>query len=1313
MSQPSTVLITLSRRAMLIAGAVASVALPGVVSAQTEYRVSTSGATALGAFTRMNGNANSPTTALITRGTLAIGTNFTIGNTAYTVPVSGVQYFGISNPASPIGSEPSTSVDRVSYLYRESGSIQGILDTADSGGLLIANGNNPTRPGDPRANLFVWYTGSRFNSVSSGYTLGAPNLQNSFPNTSPILDPTRRQLGRNYNPTTGAAETVQNGQDLVRIGWSDVKFQQGFSVGTTGANPGATPTTAGYGLGQGTIGTTNFQALRNASAITGGTADATTRLRNEDVAVVGFNLVANPGTGLAEVSKDQAKWLQAVGRLPNGADFNSITREIGSGTRNQGANNLGLDASWGGGERDRLSTNTAAIVGGTNIGIGQRPDVTDNDGVFVTIQPGGEMKPELSLTGSTTQTINENRVGPQARFSDKISGSSGVRATVVASRMGLGILSAGDSRDNTNGSALDSVKTSTGSPMRALRIDFDNNGPNTGVQGTAANITSGAYEMWSSAQAVTVAPYANPNSVELQYLDANSKPTSVNTGTPNPSYNAALAYRPINGDQNDQSANPTSTAQPGLHRKFLDNITRSVVTFDAGNNAITPGAFIVSQSFIPPQIMAVTKEFDGSAQQPRTRSVSEQALYDSQIPNGTLGQQTNWGDPSATNGGLATQAVKYRIFATENGASNAVANRIIDVTDRTNLAGDFSGDNVRDLNDVAAAALAFASPTAYLATPVSGDANGRNYNGTQVSVALAGPNIALSTGTNASTQDGLIVLSDFNSNGNVTTDANTGFATTAVERADIGFFLWGATVDTGAASSDVNVNKDKRENLVRSGNLKKNSAIGTFNTTLDTFTTGATAVLNPTTGLTYTQNEINQLKFEKRDVDGSGTRAFAGVSSGNDFNFLTDALLVDKFNGKSYTNFDDQAVAFAPQPHKLSNGTTIMVDRPLNLVRVELDDSTFTTGPNAGKADGLVTQLDMDVMNEGLTTTAGVNPTGRIDHSWAATSTKTGSLNIVLKPATGTYTVPTNASFTVGAGTFEAGGNANPFVDNTGTGTNGNKLNLVTNTGATFKASGGSKTIGTLSGTGNTLVTGSGTTLLANHIRQSTLTIDAGATAIVASNGGNTGVSRVGTLSLLGSSVLDLNNNDIIFDYTGVSPIVGLQQLVNDGVNGSAGVPKIVTDPTLSGFSARLALVESSDTSFTSWKGQSLDSTSIIGAFTYLGDANLDGGVDALDFDVWLTNLGSNGGWYKGDFTGDGLVDSLDFDDWFTNLGASGPSSGLGLNLASLFADEGIETYQQVAAYFAAHPVPEPGSLLVLALAGAGTLLRPRRRNSR
>jgi hypothetical protein len=140
-------------------------------------------------------------------------------------------------------------------------------------------------------------------------------------------------------------------------------------------------------------------------------------------------------------------------------------------------------------------------------------------------------------------------------------------------------------------------------------------------------------------------------------------------------------------------------------------------------------------------------------------------------------------------------------------------------------------------------------------------------------------------------------------------------ATTAVERADIGFFLWGATVDTGLASSDVNVNKDKRENLVRSGNLKKNSAIGTFNTTLDTFTTGATAVLNPTTGLTYTQNEINQLKFEKRDVDGSGTRAFAGVTSGNDFNFLTDALLVDKFNGKSYTNFDDQAVAFAPPPH--------------------------------------------------------------------------------------------------------------------------------------------------------------------------------------------------------------------------------------------------------------------------------------------------------------------------------------------------------------------------------------------------------------
>src|SRR5581483_6949381 len=49
---------------------------------------------------------------------------------------------------------------------------------------------------------------------------------------------------------------------------------------------------------------------------------------------------------------------------------------------------------------------------------------------------------------------------------------------------------------------------------------------------------------------------------------------------------------------------------------------------------------------------------------------------------------------------------------------------------------------------------------------------------------------------------------------------------------------------------------------------------------------------------------------------------------------------------------------------------------------------------------------------------------------------------------------------------------------------------------------------------------------------------------------------------------------------------------------------------------------------------------------TYLGDANTDGKVNALDFNALATNYGQNGGsavWTQGDFNYDGNVDTSDF----------------------------------------------------------------------
>jgi hypothetical protein len=65
---------------------------------------------------------------------------------------------------------------------------------------------------------------------------------------------------------------------------------------------------------------------------------------------------------------------------------------------------------------------------------------------------------------------------------------------------------------------------------------------------------------------------------------------------------------------------------------------------------------------------------------------------------------------------------------------------------------------------------------------------------------------------------------------------------------------------------------------------------------------------------------------------------------------------------------------------------------------------------------------------------------------------------------------------------------------------------------------------------------------------------------------------------------------------------------------------------------------------------------------TEYGDANLDGRINALDFNALASGYGSTNGWAKGDFNGDGIVNSADFVVMSGNFGfANGlPAPGLG-----------------------------------------------------
>jgi prepilin-type N-terminal cleavage/methylation domain-containing protein/prepilin-type processing-associated H-X9-DG protein len=121
----------------------------------------------------------------------------------------------------------------------------------------------------------------------------------------------------------------------------------------------------------------------------------------------------------------------------------------------------------------------------------------------------------------------------------------------------------------------------------------------------------------------------------------------------------------------------------------------------------------------------------------------------------------------------------------------------------------------------------------------------------------------------------------------------------------------------------------------------------------------------------------------------------------------------------------------------------------------------------------------------------------------------------------------------------------------------------------------------------------------------------------------------------------------------------------------------------------------------TEFLGQPVDATSLLVRYTWLGDTNLDGAVDADDYDVidntFVFGPGARGmGWWSGDFNYDGLVDADDYDaiDNAFVFG-SGP-------LAGTLTYGGLPGGAPAAA-------PEPATLALLA-AGAAIAAARRRR---
>jgi len=188
------------------------------------------------------------------------------------------------------------------------------------------------------------------------------------------------------------------------------------------------------------------------------------------------------------------------------------------------------------------------------------------------------------------------------------------------------------------------------------------------------------------------------------------------------------------------------------------------------------------------------------------------------------------------------------------------------------------------------------------------------------------------------------------------------------------------------------------------------------------------------------------------------------------------------------------------------------------------------------------------------------------------------------------------------------------------------------------------------------------------------------------------------SLSIIGNGTLDIGNNRIIVDYSSpaTDPIASIEQWIANGATGTPG-PAIIssdiaTDDALTGLSYGIGYADGADGIVAG-----LPSGEIEIMFTLLGDANLDGTVNAEDFTLFSEHLGQSGQtWDDGDFNYDGTVNAEDFTSFSANLGQT----------ASLAAQAGI--LNSANAINLAN-VPEPACAGMMVIAGLGILRRRRR----
>ncbi|MCA3006304.1 MAG: dockerin type I repeat-containing protein [Planctomycetaceae bacterium] len=606
---------------------------------------------------------------------------------------------------------PPTGVWAVSY--RNVGSVNGFVELARFGRIFVTN--NTTLSTNING---AWYNRTRF--ITSNVIGSAGNSEN------PGALPTRA------NQATLRVALPGGPSDGLRFDVAPCDVPSRWAVQTSGTGFWARlPGTPGYGVNTrsslnkqgGSTGANLSNSLptlsvagqpdleffnpQNPQPATNGNV-----LFDNNLAFAPIGAVTNFGTGMTQIRVTELQHLFGSGRLPSGENLMAVTRDVGSGTRNGFQNSIGQDPAWGVGE---------------NIG------------------------------ALSTQSL-QDLLGPDFIPTNK-SSNERVEGAVLNHRLAIGYVGVERGASSAQG-WLSSGR------FELLAVQNDHIGGTVFARPTIDNLldnTANGFVIGGPAVLITIgdpraAASAKGGRNWPQWAwDRDTRPT-----------------RPAGLDPSDPSffsfkdptrpAAETGPATPAMRNAeaaaYVNNVTRSIEAFirlPGGDNTlfmpgeraatifVLSGALDLVQNTINPTQLLPNPAFNQSLQDfTRANSVMADPIYASfrlsgtgLVPARTAGQ--TYTDGVVGGGNYVNQSGNPVIYGTA-------------LSLRNKIAGDFSGDGLRNINDAADMVAAF-----------------RQRTGGPVWNAPSGTGAAQSAGgiAGASGGDAVIeILGDFNGDGN-------------------------------------------------------------------------------------------------------------------------------------------------------------------------------------------------------------------------------------------------------------------------------------------------------------------------------------------------------------------------------------------------------------------------------------------------------------------------------------------------------------------------------------------------------------------